>query len=111
MKPIGTLQLFNCITKNVFRHPNPKFKCLNSGFLISLFEENRIQLVDIDTQHFAFCCQLAVDPGYIIIAVTHKYAQKFQISAADQVACRKCVPEQMRMEPINPGFLFQFRKK
>lgn len=106
MKPIGALQLLICITKYAFRYPNPKSGCPKLGFSISFFEEYRVKAVHIDTQHLALRRKLAVDLGDIVITVSHKDAQKFQISAANQIACCECVSKQVRMKAADPGFLF-----
>ena len=60
-------------------------------------------MVHIDTQHFTFRRKLAVDLRNIVVTMSHKHAQKFQIAATDQVTCRERVPEQMRMQPFYSG--------
>ena len=68
-------------------------------------------MVHINAQHFTFRCKLTVNFCHVIVTVSHEHAQKFEVAAADEVACRKCVPEQMRVQPLYSGFFFQFCEK
>lgn len=98
--------------RNNNSHPSP---CLHTVFPVLLLswsvplpEEYRIQAVDVDAQHLALRRKLAVNPGHVVIAVPHEHAQEFQVAAPDEVARRKRVPEQVRMQPLDSGFPLEF---
>ena len=57
-------------------------------------------MIDIYTQHFTFCSKLTVSSSDIVIRMTKEHTQELQISTTNKIGSRKCMPEQMSMQPI-----------
>ena len=68
-------------------------------------------MIHIDAQHLTLCSHLCIRFGNRIIIMPEIYPKELQVPAADEEACRECMPEQMRMEPIYAGLSFYVLKQ